>query len=77
MLKNLFVPFFSTQRPGRAPGLAISQSIIPHARGTIPVKPQAGAGTSFTVVLPVAEERVTTPPPGDVPPMSSLEPPVP
>jgi signal transduction histidine kinase len=59
VLKNLFVPFFTTKDSGTGLGLAISQRIVQNAGGTIDVQTQAGAGTKFTVVLPVAEDQFT------------------
>jgi signal transduction histidine kinase len=58
ILKNLFVPFFTTKQKGTGLGLAISQSIVQSAGGTIDVKTQVGAGTKFIVLLPSAPETV-------------------
>jgi signal transduction histidine kinase len=65
VLRNLFVPFFTTKTEGTGLGLAISQSIVQNAGGTIEVHSQPGAGTTFTVVLPAAEEPLSTPAPGE------------
>jgi two-component system sensor histidine kinase HydH len=64
VLRNLFVPFFTTKTEGTGLGLAISQSIVQNAGGTIEVHSQPGAGTTFTIVLPAAEETLVTPAPG-------------
>ncbi len=56
VLRNLFVPFFTTKTRGTGLGLAISQSIVQNAGGTIEVQSQPGAGTTFTIVLPTASE---------------------
>jgi signal transduction histidine kinase len=64
VLRNLFVPFFTTKTEGTGLGLAISQSIVQNAGGTIEVHSQFGAGTTFTIVLPAAEESLVTPTPG-------------
>lgn len=55
VLRNLFVPFFTTKVEGTGLGLAISQSIVQNAGGTIEVHSQPGAGTTFTIVLPSAD----------------------
>jgi len=64
VLRNLFIPFFTTKTQGTGLGLAISQSIVQNAGGTIEVHSQPGAGTTFTIVLPAAEESLVTPLPG-------------
>jgi signal transduction histidine kinase len=52
VLKNLFIPFFTTKAKGTGLGLAISQRIVQNAGGTIDVQTSAGVGTTFIVVLP-------------------------
>ena len=61
VLKNLFVPFFTTKEKGTGLGLAISQSIVQQAGGSIQVLSQPGAGTTFTIVLPAADDALATP----------------
>ena len=51
---ELFEPFFTTKAEGTGLGLAISQRIIENAGGRIEVASRLGAGTTFTVRLPVA-----------------------
>jgi signal transduction histidine kinase len=64
VLRNLFIPFFTTKVKGTGLGLAISQSIVQNVGGTIDVQTQSGAGTTFTIVLPAASDAlITTPPP--------------
>jgi two-component system, NtrC family, sensor histidine kinase HydH len=60
VLRNLFVPFFTTKTQGTGLGLAISQSIVQNAGGTIEVHSQPGAGTTFTIVLRTAEDALTS-----------------
>lgn len=64
VLKNLFIPFFTTKERGTGLGLAISQSLVQNAGGTIDVQTQSGAGTTFTILLPVAG-GLASPAPGD------------
>jgi signal transduction histidine kinase len=63
VLKNLFIPFFTTKEQGTGLGLAISQRLIQNAGGQIEVQSQAGAGTKFTIVLPGASAELQTPRP--------------
>jgi len=55
-LRNLFIPFFTTKDKGTGLGLPISQRIIENHGGTIEVRSQAGAGATFTVLLPVESD---------------------
>lgn len=65
ILKNLFVPFFTTKQRGTGLGLAISQSIVQSAGGTIEVNTKLGAGTKFIVLLPAAPDAaLSIAPPG-------------
>jgi len=67
VLKNLFVPFFTTKEQGTGLGLAISQRIVQNAGGFIEVQSQSGTGSRFNIMLPVASEEpalVLSPGPG-------------
>lgn len=61
VLKNLFVPFFTTKEQGTGLGLAISQSIVQNAGGVIQVQSQPGAGSKFTITLPASDDVLVTP----------------
>lgn len=54
-LTRIFDPFYTTKPVGEGTGLGLSISfgIIERHKGTIEVKSEAGAGTSFTVTIPV------------------------
>jgi signal transduction histidine kinase len=66
VLKNLFVPFFTTKEQGTGLGLAISQSIVQNAGGSIQVQSQQGSGTRFTITLPASNDVLGTPLPSAV-----------
>ena len=61
VLKNLFVPFFTTKEKGTGLGLAISQSIVQNAGGSIYVQSTTGSGTKFVISLPAATDVIPTP----------------
>ena len=61
VLKNLFVPFFTTKEKGTGLGLAISQSIVQNAGGSIYVQSTTGSGTKFVISLPAATDVIATP----------------
>jgi len=54
-LKKIFEPFYSTKtdKQGVGLGLSVSYSIIKGHGGDIQVKSKAGAGSTFTIILPV------------------------
>jgi two-component system, NtrC family, sensor histidine kinase HydH len=57
VLKNLFVPFFTTKDRGTGLGLAISQRMVEEMGGRIEVASHLGDGATFTVLLPVGDSH--------------------
>jgi two-component system sensor histidine kinase HydH len=56
VLRNLFIPFFTTKRTGTGLGLAICQRIVQTHGGAISVRSQLGQGTTVSVRLRRADE---------------------
>lgn len=67
VLEKLFVPFFTTKPTGTGLGLAISQRAVEEMGGRIEVHSKPGAGSTFTIVLPLP----TDPLPNSRPPPAS------
>lgn len=71
IIGRIFDPFFTTKEPGTGTGLglAISHQIVRSMGGDITVESKAGAGSTFSLILPVANgetreqarERKSTP----------------
>ncbi|MEM7030226.1 MAG: ATP-binding protein [Chloroflexota bacterium] len=57
---RIFEPFFTTKQnqSGTGLGLSICRDIIDSHQGTISVESKLGTGTTFTIMLPVAEEEL-------------------
>jgi signal transduction histidine kinase len=53
--KRLFDPFFTTKEKGTGLGLPISARIVEKHGGVIQYKTQPGRGTTFSIVLPLAQ----------------------
>jgi signal transduction histidine kinase len=56
---KIFEPFFTSKKVGEGTGLGLSVSygLIKNHGGEIEVKSEMGRGTTFTVILPVAQEE--------------------
>jgi signal transduction histidine kinase len=55
-LGRIYDPFFTTKRDGTGLGLSIVLKIVTEHRGRLQVASEPGAGTTFSVLLPAAEE---------------------
>jgi signal transduction histidine kinase len=53
--KRLFDPFFTTKEKGTGLGLPISARIVEKHGGVIEYETQPGRGTTFSIVLPLAQ----------------------
>ena len=62
VLEKMFEPYFTTknQAEGTGMGLAVVQGIVKDIGGTIKVKTALGQGTTFTVFIPIAENKHLT-----------------
>jgi len=56
--EKIFSPFYTTRTQGTGLGLSITRKIVEQAGGTITVASELGAGTTFTVRIPVVESRI-------------------
>ena len=53
VLRNIFIPFYTTKERGTGLGLALSLRIMKNLGGTIEVSSRVGKGTTFSVLVPV------------------------
>ncbi|MBN63784.1 MAG: hypothetical protein CME20_20710 [Gemmatimonadetes bacterium] len=59
IIENIFEPFFTSKEVGQGTGLglSISHSIVQKHGGHIALENQPGTGATFSVCLPIAEDR--------------------
>lgn len=58
-LDQIFEPFFSTKSKGTGLGLYIVYNEVQKYGGSITAKSEPGQGTSFTIVIPLAQQDIT------------------
>ena len=57
-LLKIFDPFFTTKNDGSGLGLAITHGIVEQHNGSIAAESRLGHGTTFTIKLPLAKDKV-------------------
>jgi two-component system, NtrC family, sensor histidine kinase AtoS len=63
VMKQLFVPFYTTKPTGTGLGLAIARQIVTASGGRIDVESEVAAGTTFTIELPLSGSAGAAAPP--------------
>ena len=58
-LRHIYTPFFTTKDKGKGVGLglAVAHGIIERHNGKIEVQSEVGKGTTFTITLPIENEK--------------------
>lgn len=57
VLKNIFVPFFTTRQDGMGIGLSVCRAVVQRHGGRILVKTKVGKGSVFTVEIPAGKRK--------------------
>jgi len=65
--KRLFDPFFTTKEEGTGLGLSIAARIVEQQGGALQYKTELNRGTTFTIMLPLAEHNPDEPTTQDSP----------
>ena len=58
VLQHIFEPYFTTKNEGSGLGLMIVQRVVREHGGLVEVSSEQGRGTTFRILLPVAEKSV-------------------
>jgi signal transduction histidine kinase len=61
-IKKLWTPLFTTKAKGMGFGLAISKRLIEAHGGSVSVKSELGKGTTFTIIIPIKQQKDTPKP---------------
>lgn len=72
-LDKVMDPFFSTKFTGRGIGLSVVLGIVQAHQGAITVESEPGVGTTFQVLLPLADQETTPARDTVIEPVASLE----
>jgi signal transduction histidine kinase len=59
VVQKIFDPFFTTKEFGKGTGLGLTvvKGILDEHQGSITVESEEGSGTTFTILLPISDEK--------------------